>query len=171
MKNAKMSICNEEDLQEIAKLLIKAKATLSVAESVTSGSLQTAFSLAEGATLFFQGGITAYQGEHKTRILGVEPIHGKENEFVNFQVACQMALGANKLFLSKYSIAVTGFAQPIPGHEFKNPYAYYAIVKDTEVILKGFIECEKEDSSSVQESFTHQILSLFKNLLENDSVN
>jgi len=164
-KNTNKSIYNEKILQQIAELLLKNRFTLSVAESVTSGCLQTAFSLTEGATLFFQGGVTVYQAGQKTRILGVEPIYGKENECVNYQVACQMALGANKLFLSKYAIAITGFAQPIPDHEFKNPYAYYAIAKDQEIVSKGFIETIKDDSFSVQERFTQEILTLFKDLL------
>jgi len=164
-KNAEKSLYDKDDLQQIALFLIKSKATLSVAESVTAGCLQTAFSLAEGATMFFQGGITVYQGGQKTRILDVEPIYGEENEFVNFSVACQMALSSNKLFLSKYAIATTGFTQQIPDHEFKNPYAYYAIAKDQEIILKGFIEAVKDDSFSIQECYTQQILKLFKNLL------
>ncbi len=165
-KNAEKSLYDKDDLQQIASFLIKSRSTLSVAESVTSGCLQTAFSLAEGATLFFQGGITVYQGAQKTRILDVEPIYGEENEFVNFSVACQMALGSNKLFLSKYAIAITGFTQPIPDHEFKNPYAYYAIAKDQEIVLKGFVEAKKDDSFSIQESYTKQILKLFRNLLK-----
>jgi nicotinamide-nucleotide amidase len=164
-KKAEKSLYDKDDLQEIASMLIKSKSTLSVAESVTSGCLQTAFSSAEGATLFFQGGITVYQGGQKTRLLDVEPIYGKENEFVNFSVACQMALSSNKLFLSSYAIAITGFTQQIPDHEFKNPYAYYAIAKDQEIVLKGFLEAAKDDSLSIQENYTWQILKLFKNLL------
>jgi nicotinamide-nucleotide amidase len=164
-KNAEKSLYDKDDLQQIASMLIKSKSTLSVAESVTSGCLQTAFSLVEGATLFFQGGITVYQGGQKTRLLDVEPIYGKENEFVNFSVACQMALSSNKLFLSSYGIAITGFTQQIPGHECKNPYAYYAIAKDQKIVLKGFLEADKDDSFSIQECFTRQILKLFKSLL------
>jgi len=164
-KNAEQSPYDKDDLQQIASLLIKSKSTLSVAESVTSGCLQTAFSLAEGATLFFQGGITVYQGGQKIRILDVEPIYGEENEFVNLSVACQMALGSNKLFLSKYAIAITGFTQAIPDHEFKNPYAYYAIAQDQEIVLKGFIEAEKKDSWNIQECYTKQIIKLFGDFL------
>src|SRR5690606_16254435 len=112
-----------------------------------------------------QGGVTVYQGGQKTRILNVEPIYGAENEFVNFQVACEMAIGVNKLFLSKYAIAITGFAQPIPGHNFKKPYAYYAIANGEDIIFKGFLEASPDDALSVQESFTQQIIKAFKEVL------
>ena len=166
MKDIETSVYDQRALQKIADLLIKNKSTLSVAESVTSGSIQMAISLANGATAFFQGGLTAYQGEQKTRILGVEPIHGKDNEFVNYQVACEMAIGSNKFFLSNYAIAITGFAQPIPGHEFKHPYAYYAIAKEDKVLTKGFLESQFDDPWSVQTDFTNQVLVAFRDLID-----
>lgn len=166
MKDIETPVYDQEVLQKIADILIKNKHTLSVAESVTSGSIQTAISLANGATAFFQGGLTAYQGEQKTRILGVEPIHGKDNEFVNFQVACEMAVGSNKFFLSNYAIAITGFAQAIPGHEFKHPYAYYAIAKEDVVLTKGFLESKHIDPWRVQTDFTNQVLHAFCSLID-----
>lgn len=47
-------------LKSIQKQLVNRKETLAVVESVTAGSLQAAFSLAENATEFFQGGLTVY---------------------------------------------------------------------------------------------------------------
>lgn len=46
--------------------------SVAVAESATGGLLQTAFSNATGASLFFQGGITAYNIGQKCRHLLVE---------------------------------------------------------------------------------------------------
>lgn len=165
-EKAGKSVYDQELLNEIAGMLFKQGATLSVAESVTSGCLQTAFSLAEGATQFFQGGITAYEASQKTRLLAVEPIYGKENECVNGMVAEQMALGANRMFLSRYAISITGFAKPIPGHEFKNPYAYYAIAKGQEVVRQGFLEVAEDESCTVQEAFTRKLLKIFLELLK-----
>lgn len=165
-EKAGKSVYDQDLLNEIAVTMSQQGATLSVAESVTSGCLQTAFSLAEGATQFFQGGITAYEAAQKTRLLDVEPIYGKENECVNRRVAEQMALGANRMFLSRYAISITGFAQSIPGHEFKNPYAYYAIAKGQEIVRQGFLEAENDQSCSVQERFTQKLLVIFLEVLK-----
>jgi nicotinamide-nucleotide amidase len=48
---------NKVLLDEIAQILIKKKQSVAVAESVTSGLLQAAFSNAEEASLFFQGAL------------------------------------------------------------------------------------------------------------------
>jgi nicotinamide-nucleotide amidase len=165
-EKAGKSVYDQDLLNEIAAIMSKTGATLSVAESVTSGCLQTAFSLAEGATQFFQGGITAYEAAQKTRLLDVEPIYGKENECVNRLVAEQMALGANRMFLSRYAISITGFAQSIPGHEFKNPYAYFAIAQGQEIVKQGFLEVEDDQSCSVQEAFARKLLVIFLEVLK-----
>lgn len=58
---------DEDIVNDIKDLLADRKETLSVAESVTAGHLQAAFSSALEATKFFQGGITAYNaGQKKT---------------------------------------------------------------------------------------------------------
>ena len=165
-EKAGKSVYNQEILDKIAGILFEQSATLSVAESVTSGCLQTAFSLAEGATQFFQGGITAYEASQKTRLLDVEPIYGKENECVNCLVAEQMALGANRMFLSSYAISITGFAKPIPGHEFKQPYAYYAIARGQEVVQQGFLEAKNDEACTVQEEFTRKLLEIFLEVIQ-----
>lgn len=60
---------NIDTLNKIKDFLIEGKQTLAVAESVTSGHLQAAFSAATLASKFFQGGITAYNIGQKSRHL------------------------------------------------------------------------------------------------------
>lgn len=153
-------------LKKIADCLIHEEATVAVAESITSGCLQVAFSQAQGATRFFQGGITAYQGAHKTRLLEVEPIHGAKNEFVNSLVATEMAIAVCKLFISHYAIGITGFAVPLPNDDRQYPYAYYAFVKEGKLLKSGIIEMKQKPVSHVQEEFTQTLLVLFLQLLE-----
>lgn len=156
-------------LKNIAEHLIDNRVTVAVAESITSGSLQLAFSQAEGATLFFQGGITTYQGAHKSRLLEVEPIHGGENEYVNPIVAQQMAEAACTLFLSQYAIGVTGFAVPLPGDANQHPYAFYAFAKEGRQVRSGRIETDQKPIATVQKEFAKSLLTLFLQLLEEES--
>ncbi len=47
---------------------------LAIAESVTSGFLQAAFSTAQDASLFFEGGITTYNIDQEERHLFGQPL-------------------------------------------------------------------------------------------------
>ena len=50
----------KKSLDQIRRSMPRHRATLAEAESVTAGNLQAAFSLADGATDFFSGGITTH---------------------------------------------------------------------------------------------------------------
>ena len=77
---------DENIINNIKDLLAKEKLTLSVAESVTAGHLQAAFSSATLASDFFQGGITAYNAGQKTKHLNIEPIAALEDDCVTEKV-------------------------------------------------------------------------------------
>lgn len=81
----------ERPLERIKTYMLAHTETLAVAESVTSGCLQAALSLAEDATRFFQGGITAYNLGRKARHLKIDPIHAQEANCVSEKVAIEMA--------------------------------------------------------------------------------
>src|SRR5690242_510251 len=97
-------------LTRIKNKMISQQLTLSVAESVTAGNLQVALSQSEGATQFFQGGITTYNIGQKSRHLNVDPIYALKCNCVDELITGQMALQANQLFLSSYAIGITGYA-------------------------------------------------------------
>ncbi len=67
-------IYSEETLNSIKDILVKSEQTIAIAESVTSGNLKAAFSVAMDASKYFQGGIATYNLGQKTRHLNIEPI-------------------------------------------------------------------------------------------------
>lgn len=69
------NLYNMSAINSIRDYVLENKQTLAVAESVTSGHLQAAISVAENASSFFQGGITAYNLGQKCRHLNIEPLH------------------------------------------------------------------------------------------------
>lgn len=81
----------KEAANEAGTLINKKQMTLAVAESVTSGNIQAAFSLATDSTTFFQGGITSYNIGQKCRHLLVEPTHAIASNCVSKNVSEQMA--------------------------------------------------------------------------------
>ena len=120
---------NYRVIENIKAILIAEKLTLSVAESVTSGHLQAAFSSAKDASKFFQGGITAYNAGQKCRHLNIEPIAALENNCVTEKVACEMAAKVNKLFISDFGISITGYAARMPEQGVNSLFAFFAIVQ------------------------------------------
>lgn len=152
-------------INNIKDLLSKEKLTLSVAESVTAGHLQAAFSSATEASKFFQGGITTYNAGQKTKHLNIEPIAAMEDDCVTEKVACEMALQVNKLFISDYGIAITGYATKMPEKGLNNLYAFFAIAHKQEILLTKKITTSKPDSVAAQVDYANQVINEFKNLL------
>lgn len=92
-----------KEINAIKDYMIGRHKTIAIAESVTSGHLQAAFSLADNAAFFYQGGITTYNLGQKTRHLHVEPIHAELCNCVSELVAGQMAVGVAKKFSCDYA--------------------------------------------------------------------
>lgn len=145
-------------IEEVKKALIEKKFTLAVAESVTSGHLQAAFSTAQNTTYFFHGGITAYNLGQKARHLSVDPIEAENTNCVSLNIAKQMALGVSSLFSSNIGVAITGYAAPVPELGVNSLYAYYAISRNGKIIDSGKILSKKQGIHTVQLDYTNKVL-------------
>ena len=164
MKDRKNSF--NENVNSIARLLIKKKHTIAVAESVTAGNLQTAFSLAENATLFFQGGITVYNIGQKCRLLNVEPIHAASCNCVSQKVSDELALNVAEMFLADYAIGVTGYAAPFPQENIEALFAYVSVAKQGDIIGSKKIISPKQPPQQVQEFYASEIMSFMLKIVE-----
>lgn len=153
-------------INNIKELLSSKKVTLSVAESVTAGHLQAAFSSAIDASKFFQGGITAYNAGQKTKHLNIEPIAAMEDDCVTEKVACEMALQVNKMFISDYGISITGYATKMPEKGLNDLFAFFAISFKHEILLVKKITTGKERVDA-QVDYTNQVIKQFETLLQN----
>lgn len=144
-------------IQSIRKQLLLRKETLAVAESVTSGLLQAAFSSADEAMNFFQGGMTAYNIGQKCRYFRIDPIHAIACDCVSGQIAEYMAKGVCELFSSQWGIGITGFATPVPqsGHQ---TFACYAICFNNEIRVSKTIEVRDKAPLDTQLSYVNAIL-------------
>jgi nicotinamide-nucleotide amidase len=157
---------NFDKVDLIKEILIQNKKTLAVAESVTSGHLQVAFSQAKNASDFFQGGITVYNYGQKCRHLHIEPIHALQCNCVSQQVAEQMAIGVVKMFSSDYGIAITGYASTVPEQGIEELYAYVAIsYKENIQLSQKLTPTVSKEGPEVQIDYTNQILELFQKII------
>src|SRR5690606_7420840 len=130
---------NHPILKKIAHALLEKNETVAVAESVTAGYLQNALSQMPNASNFFEGGITAYTPEIKIKLLKVNPVEAERENCVSQHIAEVMASHARELFNSHWSVAITGYAKPVPesGHRL---YAYYCIIYLGKIISSEKIE-------------------------------
>jgi len=121
-------------LDAIRTTLVDSHRTVAVAESVTAGLLQNAFSQATDARLFFQGGITVYNVAQKCRQLDIEPIRAQQDNGVSEWVAIHLAAHITKAFCSQVGIASVGYAAPVPEKEVMHPFAWYAIYAEGQLL-------------------------------------
>ena len=150
---------DQQIINAIKDILVKEHKTLSVAESVTAGHLQAAFSSAVEASKFFQGGITAYNAGQKCRHLNIEPIHALDNDCVTEKVACEMATQVNDLFISDYGIAITGYATKMPEKDMNDLFAFFAIAHKHKILLVKKITADKERIDA-QINYTTRVVSV-----------
>ena len=154
-------------INRVRDILLARKQTVAVAESVTSGHLQAAFSLADNALQLYQGGITAYNIGQKTRHLHIEPVHALSCDCVSEIVSAQMAKEVTSLFASDWGIGVTGYAAVVPEKSINKLFAYYSFnFRGKEVAAKK-ISVENNSPLEVQLFYTRHILSSFLEILKN----
>ncbi|XZF12415.1 CinA family protein [Chitinophagaceae bacterium MMS25-I14] len=156
-----------DKINAIKDALLDKHQTIAVAESVTSGHLQAALSLADNATLFFQGGITVYNLGQKARHLHIEPIAAEACNCVSPRIASQMARQVTDYFSSSIGIAITGYAAPVPEKDIHKLFAFYAISTGVKIINSGMIEAATEEPLKVQLFYTDRVLDRIMETINN----
>jgi nicotinamide-nucleotide amidase len=149
-----------DEIRVIRDRLIAKCETVAVAESVTSGHLQAALSLAEDARQFYQGGLTAYNLGQKSRHLLIEPIHALDCDCVSQRVAEQMALEVARLFTGHYGLSITGYAAAVPEKGIRQPFAFFAISRDNKILLTRRVEAPEKEGMEEIPGAARPLLSL-----------
>ncbi|NIF05239.1 nicotinamide-nucleotide amidohydrolase family protein [Chryseobacterium sp. Tr-659] len=152
-------------LEYISQSLISIDETISIAESVTSGCLQLAFSQMPNAPVFYKGGITAYTLPEKVRLLNVEEEDAEDCGCVSGSIAGTMALNVARLFESDWSISTTGYCTPVRSSAYKI-FTYFSFSYKGEIILTKKLELHpRTQALNAQIYYTEFILGCFKSEL------
>ena len=101
--------------------------SVSAAESLTCGHVQTMLGSVSGSSQYFAGGLTAYSLDQKAKLLGVDANRAVLVNSVSREVVEQMALGTCRLFDTTFGVATTGYAEPAPEHGVSFPFAWWAV--------------------------------------------
>ena len=103
------------DVTELAELLTSQGKTVSVAEADTCGLVGYILGTVPGASRFFPGGVIAYTGGLKERILNVPDEVAANHGTVSEQMAIAMARGVRELTGTDFAVSVTGVTGPGTG--------------------------------------------------------
>lgn len=157
--------------RDINEMLWKTKKTLSTAESCTSDRVAAVITSQPGSSEYYLGGLVCYADSVKESLLNVDAKVIAERSSVCEEVAKQMVVGANKLFHSDYSIAVTGFAGPGGGTDEAPVGTIWVAVGNAEKIVTKKLEKDSgRDKNLAVATFyaTKMIHDYLKDLLPKD---
>ena len=103
------------NVEEVAQLLVSQEKTVSVAEACTCGLVGYMLSTVPGSSRFFPGGVIAYTGGLKQRVLGVPDELYDTKGSVSPEMAVAMARGVRELTGTDFAVSTTGVAGPTGG--------------------------------------------------------
>lgn len=125
--------------QTIAKLLLKKKQTIAVAESCTGGLLSHRLTNIGGSSKFFWLGITVYDNKAKIKLLKIPTSILKKHGAVSHAVATLMAQNVRKILNTDFGIGITGIAGPSGGSKLKPVgLVFIAVASKNDIITQEF---------------------------------
>ena len=103
------------DVGELADLLVNDGKTVSVAEACTCGLVGYMLSTVPGSSRYFPGGVIAYTGGLKQKVLGVSDELYDTKGSVSSEMAIAMAKGVWEVTGTDFAISTTGVTGPSGG--------------------------------------------------------
>ena len=146
--------------KRIAKILVKKKLTLAVAESCTGGLISDRITNISGSSKFFKGGVIAYSNDIKTSFLNVPKTVIKKHGAVSGQVARSMAKGARKAMNADIAVSITGITGPTGGTKVKPVGLAYMAFSSEQKGSSRKVLLKKADRIELKNQFTQAVFKL-----------
>lgn len=154
------------DEEELVKLLIDKKYTITTAESCTGGMISSTIVNVPGASWVLNEAYVTYANEAKMKLIGVKKDTLKAHGAVSKETAFEMVTGVAKKANADIAVAVTGIAGPDGGTEDKPVGTVYAgfFVKGKIMIIRyNFSGSRYEVRKQTTESVISKTVELIKN--------
>lgn len=119
----------------VGKLLRKHGKMVGVVESCTGGAIAKLFTQESGCSSYFKGGVTAYNNDLKTSLIGVDPYIIYNEGAVSEACARELAVKGRDVLGVDYCISTTGVAGPDGGSEEKPVGLVYTAVAGPEGVM------------------------------------
>ena len=101
--------------EEVGRMLAERGLTIAVAEACTGGLIGSMLCSVPGSSRYFYGGVIAYTGGSKARVLSVPQEVLEQEGTVSAAVALEMARRARQLLATDIGVSTTGVAGPTAG--------------------------------------------------------
>ncbi|MCX8526433.1 CinA family protein [Chryseobacterium formosus] len=152
---------NKELLKEISENFMVGIETVSIAESVTGGLMQVAFSEMTNSKLFYKGGITVHTPEKAVKLLKVDIAEIKNYNCISSFITESMGRHACRIFESDWCIASYGYCTPERPSSYEI-FVYYSISYKGNVVFSDKLELlDTSDSLNIKLFYTERILEKF----------
>ena len=99
----------------VGRLLLQAGKNVGTVESCTGGGVANALVSVPGSSAYFQGSLTTYSYELKTKLAGVNPLTLEKFGAVSEETVREMAIGGREKLGVDYCISISGVAGPDGG--------------------------------------------------------
>ena len=113
-------------VDQVTRLLTDRGLTISVAEACTAGYVGHLLCAPEGASAYFWGGVIAYSGGSKRKLLGVPDQLQQQHTSVSPEVALDMARRVRAVMDTDIGVSTTGVTGPGQGHSDK-PIGFFYV--------------------------------------------
>ena len=148
-------------VEEIAERLIAQGKRVSVAEADTCGLVGYMLSTVPGSSRYFPGGVIAYTGGLKQKILGVSDDLYNTTGSVSPEVAIAMARGVQALTDTDYGLSVTGVAGPTGGRSGLPVGTFYiGLAGPDELEVAERIQADADDRDGNKRQAAQAVLDL-----------
>lgn len=133
-------------MKKLLQALQKQKATLAVAESLTSGLFCAKIAEVENASAVFVGGIIAYSRKAKEDLLGIDPTMLDEQGMISSSCVVAMATQVKIKCGSDYAIAFSGNAGPSAWENKPVGCVFTAVVTPTHVhVFEDYLQGSRNE--------------------------
>jgi len=136
----------------VGEILREKRATICTAESCTGGNISKMLTSINGSSDYFKGSIVAYSTKIKEEVLNVKSEIIEKYGVVSEQVVKEMALNAQKLFESDYSIATSGLASEEDQDGVKGGTICMAVATPKSVFTKTIILNSNREENIIRAS-------------------
>ncbi len=154
--------------EEVGRLLIEKKLTVSTAESCTGGLLSSKLTDVSGSSAYITLNIVTYANEAKMQLLGVNEDLLKTKGAVCEECAYQMAKGLFELTKSDICVSTTGIAGPTGGSADKPVGLMYScIYTPKEYKIYKIIKPSDTPRIEMKELFAEEVLKNIKTFIKN----
>ncbi|MEC7985720.1 MAG: CinA family nicotinamide mononucleotide deamidase-related protein [Myxococcota bacterium] len=152
--------------RSVGKLLLKQNATVSAAESCTSGKVSAWITSVPGASRYFLEGAVVYSNHAKQKYCDVSSHSLQNHGAVSKRVAIELAEGIQKRAQSTWGISITGIAGPGGGSKEKPVGTVHIAVSNGKTTVHRHLTLRGSRDQITDSSAAHVLFLLYQQLKE-----